>query len=319
MNNQPDLNNRILRLAARELKHVKNDAIFDFNSKFLEFPLIVNDQDMVEGVLCKRYGGNGYLISPSPQIGCPVKCDFCDMSDLPYRGNLSAEIILEQIALILNRALKFNYPILEKPLKISFVKGGEGLLNPEFPQALELIAENLGVPIKISTTFPDLEQAHKIYQAIEKFAASYSEVVQIQISLIATNQVFRQARTKTPLISFEALRKYAESWRQNVPHPRKITLTFTLTENTPCDPEEIYQILSPEYFAIRIRDWMPTGPGLSVGLLSPSERKICEVGKKFEEFGYQMIPGKAGPTERKFKLTAGHIIKTYKELLNRNQ
>jgi adenine C2-methylase RlmN of 23S rRNA A2503 and tRNA A37 len=318
MANSDLLKQQIISLANKELKHVKNDMSLNINDKFLELPIIVNDRDIVEGVLCYRYGHNGHLISPSPQIGCCVGCKFCDMSDLSYGGNLSAEIMLEQIALVLNRALRYGYQVTEKPLKISFVKGGETLLNPEFPKLLDLIAKNLTVPIKISTTFPDVPMAHQVYQAVEKFAIKYPETFQIQISLISTNQQFRQQLTKMPLISFEQLRQYAESWQKNVPQPRKITLTFTLTENTPCDPQEIINILSPQYFAIRIRDYMPTTPGLKAGLSDSSESRVQDVTRQFEQAGYQMIPGRIGVTERRFKLSAGHIIKIYKSFLNRN-
>ena len=309
---------QVEKLANMELTHVKSDMHLDFDGKFLELPIIVDEKEVVEGVLCNRYGGFGYVIAPSPQAGCCVKCDFCDMSNLPYKGNLSAEVILEQIALVLNRAIKFGYKVTERPLKISFVKGGEGLLNPEFPRALELIAENLEAPIKVSTTFPDRNTPHKVYKDIERFASTYPEVTQMQISLISTNEEYRQSRVKVPLIPFKDLRKYGESWKEKVPNPRKMTLTFTLTENTPCDPKEICAILPPDYFAVRIRDWMPTLKGIELGLLSPTERKVYETSKKFEDYGYQMIPGKPGGTERKFKLTAGHIIKMYNQLVNRN-
>ncbi len=314
-----NLKDKITRLAGKELKHVKSDMHLDFNGKFLELPIIVDEKYVVEGVLCNRYGGSGYLIAPSPQVGCCVKCDFCDMSDLPYRGNLPAEIILEQMALILNRAMKFGYKVLEKPLKISFVKGGECFLNPKFPNALELIAENLALPIKISTIFPDLADAHKIYSEVETFAALYPKTIQMQVSLISTDKDFRQARVKVPLIPFEKLREYGESWQLRVPNPRKATLSFTLTENTPCEPQEIYSILPPEFFAVRIRDWMPTQPGIEAGLLSPSERKVHETAAKFRDLGYQLVPGKPGSTEQKFKLTAGHIIKLYAGLIERNK
>lgn len=319
MDKKESLKDKIEKLASRELKHVKSDMHLDFNGKFLELPIIIDEKDIVEGVLCNRYGGNGYLIAPSTQIGCCVKCDFCDMSDLPYKADLSAEIILEQISLILNKAIKFGYKVTEKPLKISFVKGGEGLLNKEFPKALELIAENLEIPIKVSTTFPDLHIAHEVYSGIERFASSYSEPTQIQVSLISTNEEFRSKIVRVPLISFAKLGEYGEQWKQNVPNARKINLTFTLTEETPCDPQDIYTVLSPEYFAVRIRDWLPTKPGIQAGLINPSQQKIYETAKKFEDFGYKMIPGKPGETERKFKLTAGHIIKLYKQLINRNK
>lgn len=316
---QETLKDKIICLAGRDLKQVNSDMHFDFNGKFLELPIIVNKKDVVEGVLCNRYGGSGYLAAPSPQVGCCVQCDFCDMSNLPYDGNLPAEVILEQIALILNRAMKFGYKVLEKPLKISFVKGGECFLNPEFPTALELIAENLAVPIKISTIFPNLANVHRIYSETEQFAASYLETIQMQVSLISTDKDFRQARVRVPLLPFEKLREYGESWRVRVPNPRKMTLSFTLTEKTPCEPQEIYSVLPPELFAVRIRDWMPTQPGIEAGLLSPTEKTVNETAAKFQDLGYQLVPGKPGSTEQKFKLTAGHIIKLYADLIKRNR
>ncbi|PIN68876.1 hypothetical protein COV93_07885 [Candidatus Woesearchaeota archaeon CG11_big_fil_rev_8_21_14_0_20_43_8] len=307
---------KIERLANRELRYVSCDMHLDLNGKFLELPIQVGD-DIVEGVLCNRYQGNGYLVAASPQVGCPVGCKFCDMSDIGYHGNLSGEIILEQVALVLNRARRFGYEITKKPLKISFVKGGEGLLNREFPHGLELIAENLPVPMKVSTTFPDSKVAHEVYGRIEKFTSGYCETVQMQISLISTDKGYRQGMTRMPLISFDGLREYAESWQKNVKNPRKFTLSFTLNEKTPCNPEEIYDKLPPELFAVRIRNWLPTIPGLKEGLLKPEEKTAIDIANRFRDFGYTLIPGKPGATESKFNLAAGHIIKMYKGLMKR--
>lgn len=317
--NGEELRNNIRKLARKPLEEISSEVSIDLNKKFLEVPIIVNNSDIVEGVLCTRYQGKGYLIAPSPQIGCYVGCAFCDMSDLPYRGNLSAKQIYEQVPLMLSQGINSGYDVENQPLKISFVKGGEGILNPEFPKALELIARDLPVPIKVSTTFPDVNNSRDTFRRIQEFAKNYDQVVQIQNSLISTDEEYRQSQARVPLIPFRDLKQIAENWRENVPNPRKFTLTFTLTQGTPCDPEEIYDVLPPENFAIRIRNWMPTNPGLDSGLIEPDQKKVFETTRKFEDYGYQLIPGKPGGTERKYKLTAGHLIKIYADLINRNE
>ena len=301
------LDERIEKICSMELSKVRSDFVVDFNGKVLEVPVVLNSGGVVEAILCERYGGDGYLIALSSQVGCVVGCSFCNLSELEYEKNVSSQEIFEEIVLVLNHAKRLNYDV--NNLKISFVKGGEGLMNREIIDALYLIKKNLGVPVKISTTFPDIKRVRDNFERLIDFAEEYDSITQIQVSLISTNEEYRAKNVVFPLVPFSDLANYGRMWKEK--NERKITLSFTYTKDCPCNPEEIYDVLSPEYFVIRVRGWMSTISGVSNGLSVSEDGCIKRVEDKFQEKGYLVIPGELEKTQERHGLAAGHLIKLY--------
>lgn len=63
-----------------------------------------------------------WLLTVSTQKGCPHKCEFCDVTQLGFKGNLSQEEIEEQVRTILSYT---PYVIKSNKVKIGFARMGE--------------------------------------------------------------------------------------------------------------------------------------------------------------------------------------------------
>lgn len=301
---------KIQELLERPLKDLTcmTDDV-ELQGEFLEIPMRVNrTREVIEAVVCPTKKSDIQLVI-STQQGCNVRCWFCDMGDLNSNiqgNNLTPNEMLEELTIALQQGMSQGYDFDLDSLKITFAKGGEPLMNPNLLEILEIIKVRLGVKIKISTTFPACNLSRHIFDGLLDFAEDYPNTIQPQISLLSTDENRRREITSINPISFSELRKKAEGWHCRVKNARKFLLSFTLDVNTPCVPEAINTILPPEYFAVRLRRWIPTINGKQYGLKRPILSKIRDLENRFRDYGYMIIPGESTATEVENGLTAGY-------------
>lgn len=303
----------------REVKYLDCHVDFHFEDDFIRFPIETKDGKVFEATFCDGYQERQYLVAPSTQMGCPSRCKFCELGDYGLIKNLSEEEILDEINIILNKAHKRNYDIFGKPIKLTFVMGGDALTNKYFGQVFERVSQEIPLKTKVSTIFPDSGNSYGVFQQIANVAKHYPNIVQFQVSLNSTDEKYRQDLVNIPLADFKKIRKAAEEWHDKVPNPRKINLTFTVSQETPLNPDDISDILTPDLFAIRLRPWVPTDRGKDHNLEELTNGKLEENKKKFEDAGYLYIPGKAGGVEYRFRVAPGEILKLYSQLRNNKQ
>ena len=177
------------------------------------------------------------IIAVSQQVGCPAQCSFCELGDQKFVGSLSGREIYEQVVLMLQQVKTYNIDIDQAKHKVNFSKSGDPLFNPNFREALERIAE-FNFSYKVSTVFPDSDHSLRRFSEIADFAREYDPPVQIQISLISTDEKFRNEQAGIKLASFEKIREVGEEWMIKNPE-RKINLSLILTESNPIDVEEV--------------------------------------------------------------------------------
>ena len=311
MISQEELNNKVRKFIEKEPETVSSPADFHFEDAAIRFNMETKDNKVFEATFCEAYQRKQFLLALSAQIGCPVRCKFCQLGKNGLTRNLSPDEILDQIRLMLRKAQERNYPIFSKPLKLSFVMGGDALTNKDFAEAFRRIRDEIPLKIKISTVFPKTEVADEVYKEIVEIAKDYPNIVQFQVSLNSTNEEYRQNLTSIPLADFKRLREAGELWFEKVSNPRKINLTFTMSQDTLLDPEDIYKKLPSELFAIRFRPWVPTKVGEENGMKIILDEKFERTKKKFEDAGYMYIPGKAGHIERHFRLAPGQLLELY--------
>lgn len=270
------------------------------------------DLRVFEAAFCPGYGDEKYLAALSTQIGCGTQCNFCTVGENGLVRNLTSDEIVDQLRIVLRTALKRGYNIFDKPIKITFVQGGEPLSNQHFGEAFAKVKEELPLQTKVSTVFPRHPTSRSVYREIVDVAKAYPNIVQFQVSLNSTDEDYRQSLVRIPLADFRTIRSAGELWHDEVPNPRKTDLTFTLSDDTPMDPEAIVKILPPELFAIRLRAMTPTTTSEQHSLTQLTIRaRIDEIRSRFEQVGYDFIPGNPGNVEWEFKLAAGDFVKLY--------
>lgn len=267
--------------------------------------IIKQDNPGQRAIVCSYgpgYQRKKYNIAVATQMGCRVRCkEICNVPR--YKRDLTPEEICDEASLLLKTLGKGGLHPHNK-LKISMVKEGEPMLNRNLPEIVETLGERFGYSLKVSTTFPESETCSRNIESLIGFAGRYNETVQLQISLGSTDAKYREALTAHPTNSFDLIKELGQEWSQKIRNARKINLSFTLYEETPCSPEDIISTLSPEHFAIRLRDAL-------ISDITPknrnsiSDRRFKRIRDRFREYGYKVIEGRPGDIEKDFNLATG--------------
>ncbi|MFA6521352.1 MAG: radical SAM protein [Candidatus Gracilibacteria bacterium] len=241
---------------------------------------------IVARLLPRDRQGSGHIFEVSPQLGCIIGCKFCSHSpgkeDL--HGNLTPEQVVDQIRILEKEAMQRDFQI--NPYKINFTDGGELLLNPHCPDILAEVSRHLRRKIKISTVLPDLPITRRNLDTTFDFMKNYEPGISWQISLASTNEQGRQEQRRgssVPLYSMEKIRDLCERIKQAYEGTRRATLTFTLTDNSDCDPREIIDVLPPDLVQPRLHPFKENRTGQRT---MPTE-KIEELRQAFGQAGYR--------------------------------
>src|SRR3989344_3067546 len=219
-------------------------------------------------------------------------------SQAPQKGDISSLLEHKPTLLRSSAAFLFNDSVLKYPLHTLDDRVVVGTSCLGYSEKTYLVVPAIQVGCPVQCNFCQVGD-----QGYER-SLTAKEIVD-EIALIA----------KIPLADYRKIREAGEKWQSDVPHARKVNLTFTLTQETPCTPEDIKDILTPDLFAIRLRDWAPTERGLRYGLHRIGPEKLKELADRFVSEGYNVIPGRTGNTERMFILSAGQLTGMYQSLL----
>ncbi len=276
---------RILRSTARQATESGQQAV----TVFLQAPRLNNTIERpITSTLYPRDSINGkpdgYLFEISSQLGCVVGCDFCGCDDIV--GSLHPSEVVDQIQILQNSARQFGIENHESNF-ISFTDGGELFLNPECPEILSAVYNYMPADIKVSSVLPVnlVSQANISY--LLDFMENCDHSIRLQVSLYSTDETLRNNSARVPLMSFSELRVLGEQFMSRHPNGRKITLTFTLTEDTHCVPQEILECLPPDTFVIRLHPFKENN--LGTGLNTISDDNCRRLAKEFEALGYHTI------------------------------
>ena len=312
---QEQLNQKMAMFVKKPVLSLDSPVNIDIGNELIRSLMETEDKTIFESTFCDSYKEIKYLAALSAQIGCASKCNFCQLGNDGLKRNLTGYELVDQLRLLLSNSSKSGHDIYSKPVKATFVMGGEPLANHYLPKALRTFKDEIPLQLKISSVLPDTRVVRETYQHLIDIAKDYPNPVQFQVSLNSTNNNYRQSLTKINLIEFNEIREMGESWQSQVPNARKVNLTFTINQETPMDPEQIIDILPPELFAIRLREFMPTEVGKNNGLEKIVDDRVKKIRDSFAQAGYLMIPGSPGKLEKKFKLAPGETIQMYKKMI----
>lgn len=283
----------LLDLPIRALA-VENAWVYgDPSDLVLEAAVVTTDKGVIEIGYYDGHEKPKSIAKVSTQIGCPCGCKFCEVGGEPFHRSLTAEEIYEQAALILQIAAAYGVP-LGKPHKVNFAGTGEPLLNSELPGSLALLGRH-DLSMKVSTVMPSGRRVRESLMAIGRFAASYPQSVQIQVSLISTDEKHRQEAAGIKLVSFAELAEMARAWRAFSPVRPQINLSLIMSEGTPVDVRTVEHVLPPDLFRFRFRDYVPTAHG-TMSMLKPMEAGLIRrIKDEFRKAGYT-VTDDATPT-----------------------
>ncbi len=241
-------------------------------------------------------------------------CAFCELGVEPFARNLSPVEMRDQADLVLGEARLRGWGPEPGQLKITVANGGEPLLNPRLPEALGLLGE-LGASFKVSTVLPRGNRASETLTRAAEFAAGYGQPVQLQISLISTDEAERIKLSGGAAADFATVRRAAETWRTLNPSGRKVNLSLIVSATTPCDVAQVAEQFPAELFRFRFREYVPTMNGTGHGLEAVARERLVAIKDGFRQRGYDVFDD-ASPTatERKFGLVANAVRRMYLDM-----
>ncbi len=257
----------------------------DSHDGVVEFVALTYDNGAIEVGCYLSDDKLKHIIGISSQIGCPSRCTFCELGSEAFTRNLTAQEIYEQVGAMKGILHELQVDISDKPLKVSIAKTGEPLFNPNLVDALDLIAA-YNASYKISTVFPDSATIEKNLETLACFATTYTLPIQLQISLLSTNEEQRKSIAGIPVADFYKIRRAGEMWKEKIPNARDINLSIIVSEHTICEVEDIKDIFDPQIFRFRFRPYIPTSNGTIHSLEQISTQRLETIKNRFRQEGY---------------------------------
>ncbi len=245
------------------------------------------------------------VFAVSVATGCRFRCVFCNTRLQPGR-QLSVKDIMEQTRLIIHEAQERHVDVHSKEgIKINIGKTGEPLDNPLLPEAMQqLTTLKQPVRFKVASVFPAGRKAQTHFKKLSALASSLQQTIQMQISLISTDENFRR-ETAGPVASFQDIADAAALWRRGKPPREKWNLNLILAEETPCTAADIVNVLPPEHFQIRPRDCIATEEATKNNLTPISEERHTRICDDLRNAGYTVnLAGRPTSTEKTNRLAA---------------
>lgn len=244
-----------------------------------------HDNHLVESI---AYSGSEYnktIIAITNQIGCPVGCDFCYVSKRRFERNITAEEYLQQVEEVVENRNLIPWFDPEKKLKVSFCRAGEPLLNENTTEGILKIAEKYHPQFQFVSIMPNTPVTNSLLEGISEFAKNYDKPFQMMISMHTTDEGKRRDIIPyNSLMNFKEIAEFGEEWVRKT-NNRKINLHFALMEDNEVDLENLREIFSPDYFAVRFGFYLPstreTAEKHKPSLVKRLEQKLEEA-KKLE-------------------------------------
>lgn len=219
--------------------------------------------EIIEGV------ENGYcmplsekwVITLSTQYGCPMKCTFCDVPNLKFKGNATFDDLKNQLYNALSLFPDVTYT---ERLNIHFARMGEPIYNKDVLQFSRWMIANKrqiqkDTGLRIEVIHPVLTTSlPKAFKRLEETILEWCDIKNdlyngqagFQFSINSTNPEQRSEMYQDMQISLEDLSKIADKMPE--PISRKYCLNFAYSTDFEIDAEKIRRLFDPEKFMCKI-------------------------------------------------------------------
>lgn len=202
-----------------------------------------------------------WVITVSTQYGCPMRCTFCDVPNLKFKGNASFEDLKQQLynAISLFPGVKYT-----ERLNLHYARMGDPIFNDavfEFSRWAirnkRQIAKDTGLSIEVfhpvlTTSLPVKFQ--KLEQRILEWCDIKNELYNgqagLQFSINSTNEDQRSEMYQGMQMHLEDFARIAEKMPE--PVSRKYCLNFAFATDFEIDAKKVRQLFDTEKFMCKI-------------------------------------------------------------------
>lgn len=202
-----------------------------------------------------------WVVTLSTQYGCPQKCTFCDVPNIPFKGNATYGDLVRQMY---NAIECFDVKYTDR-LNIHFARMGEPIFNRDVFEFSYWLASTGKLEIykdtglRIETIHPVLTTSmpkrfkrlqHELMQWCIIKNDEFNGQAGLQLSINSTNDEQRDEMFGGSSLPLEEIAKIAKS----LPPPlgRKYCLNFAYSSGFEVIPEKIYRLFNPENFMVKI-------------------------------------------------------------------
>lgn len=202
-----------------------------------------------------------WVVTLSTQYGCPMRCTFCDVPNIPFKGNVSSDDLIKQLKLALSMFPHVGYT---ERLNIHFARMGDPIFNedvfdfshwlaackPDFQYAFGLRAEVIHPVLTTSLPrkFKKLEKRINAWCQLKNWA--FNGQAGLQFSINSTSEEQRTEMFADQQLHLEDFAEMAKSF----PNPlgRKYCLNFAYSTDFEVDGEKLRKLFDPNKFMCKI-------------------------------------------------------------------
>jgi 23S rRNA (adenine2503-C2)-methyltransferase len=202
-----------------------------------------------------------WVITVSTQYGCPMKCTFCDVPNVKFRGNATVDDLWKQFENAISLFPKVKYT---ERLNLHFARMGDPIFNKnvfEFSRQIfkgkREIKERTGVSIEtlhpvLTTSLPKKygPLSDRILEWCEIKNDLYNGQAGLQFSINSTDDAQREDMFGGTALSLEEFARIADK----LPDPisRKYCLNFAYSTDFVIDAKKVADLFDSEKFMCKI-------------------------------------------------------------------
>jgi len=202
-----------------------------------------------------------WVVTLSTQYGCPMKCSFCDVPNIPFKGNATVLDLWQQVVTAIRQFPDVSYT---ERLNIHFARMGEPIFNEavfEFAAGWlrdkRRIQERLGLRVEVihpvlTTSLPKglgcLKERLVRWCGIKN--ELYNGQAGLQLSINSTNEAQRQEMFGGMSLALCDIATIAE--KLPPPLSRKYCLNFAYSTDFEIDAKMLAGLFDPEKFMVKI-------------------------------------------------------------------
>lgn len=238
-------------------------SIGDYGKKYnikADFLGYTKDVEGVPNTYCMPLSEK-WVITVSTQYGCPMKCTFCDVPNLKFKGNATFEDIKQQLYNAISLFPKTKYT---ERLNLHYARMGDPIFNEnvfEFSRwAIKnkrQIAKDTGLSIEVfhpvlTTSLP--RNFKKLEERILEWCDIKNELYNgqagLQFSINSTDENQRTQMYRDMQLHLEDLARIADKMPD--PISRKYCLNFAFSTDFIIDADKVAKLFDPEKFMCKI-------------------------------------------------------------------
>ena len=257
-----------------------------------------------------------WVVTLSTQYGCPMRCNFCDVPNIIFKGNVTFDDLKKQLYSAFS-CFPVNYT---DRLNIHFARMGEPIFNENvflFSEWLYNSKEDLQTEtgIRFETIHPVLTTSlpnnyarlrSRIIEWCNIKNTLYNGQAGLQFSINSTNEEQRGIMFSGMQLHLSELSK----WSHQFPNPigRKYCLNFALADNFEIDEYKLASYFDDEKFMVKITPIHKNLSCLSNEIHTVNFERFYDIEERLRNVGFDVIVFIPSCDEEDGLVTCGNAI-----------